>query len=314
MELRTFETKHLDKWKSTLDSCIRCGYCYEHCPVFKDTRWESNAPRAKMIMVYGLLSGKLEPSTYISDKLSSCFYCGRCNAACSSGVTLTDIITDAKRDFQGTQFESPGSTSVTNTDCAACLACVRVCPHEAREFINGKIITDTVNCQSCGICVDVCPNQAVATNLSYGTDRFSLNQEIGTFLDKENAKAIVFGCNWSYYPDFQSSVMEPATDPEYKILINMCGGRLEKPLLLEPLLQNAWGVLVACCPDGDCEHDGNVKAKSHVAALRQLLKNMGIEEDRLQLVQIAHGDKAGFQSAVDRFMETLNTLGPINNR
>ena len=171
METRPFETKNLEKWKSNLDSCIRCGYCYEHCPIFKHTRWESDAPRAKMIMAYGLLAGKLEPSTYIAEKLSSCFYCGRCVAACSSGVPLTEIITDAKLDFQGTAFEVSGTTSITNTDCVACLACVRACPHEAREFINGKIVTDTAKCQSCGICVDVCPNQAVTTCLSYGTNR-----------------------------------------------------------------------------------------------------------------------------------------------
>jgi len=314
MEIRPFEPKNLEKWQSTLDNCIRCGYCYEHCPIFKHTRWESDAPRAKLIMLYGLLAGKLEPSTYIADRIFSCFYCGRCVAACSSGVALTEIFTDARRDFQGTAFEALGTTSVTNTDCAACLACVRACPHEARAFIDGKIVTDRVKCQSCGICVDVCPNQAVSTNLSFGTDRPALNGEIGDFLGKENSKAIVFGCNWSYYPDFQSSVMDKAVEPEYKILINMCGGRLEKPLLLEPFLQNAWGVLVACCPDGDCEHDGNVKAKTHVAALRELLEQMDINPDRLQLVQIKHGDKTGFQAAIDGFMETLNKLGPLNDK
>ncbi len=314
METRPFETKNLDKWKSNLDSCIRCGYCYEHCPIFKHTRWESDAPRAKLIMLYGLLAGKLEPSAYIADKIASCFYCGRCVAACSSGVPLMDIFTDAKRDFQGTQFEACGTTTITNTDCVACLACVRACPHEARLFINGKIVTDTVKCQSCGICVDICPNQAISTSLGYGTSRPDLNREIGDFLEKETSKAIVFGCNWSYYPDFQASAMDRAVEPPYKILINMCGGRLEKPLLLEPLLQNAWGVLVACCPDGDCEHDGNVKAKSHVLALRELLEQMDIDPDRLQLVQIKHGDKVGFQTAIDTFMEKLDTLGPLNNK
>ncbi|ACN16158.1 putative fusion protein GlcF/heterodisulfide reductase HdrA [Desulforapulum autotrophicum HRM2] len=314
METRPFETKNLDKWKSNLDSCIRCGYCYEHCPIFKHTRWESDAPRAKLIMLYGLLAGKLEPSAYIADKIASCFYCGRCVAACSSGVPLTEIFTDAKRDFQGTEFEACGTTTVTNTDCVACLACVRACPHEARLFVNGKIVTDTVKCQSCGICVDICPNKAISTSLSYGTNRPALNQEIGEFLEKETSKAIVFGCNWSYYPDFQASVMDKAVEPPYKILINMCGGRLEKPLLLEPLLQNAWGVLVACCPDGDCEHDGNVKAKAHVSALRELLEEMDIDPDRLQLVQIKHNDKTGFQTAIDTFMEKLETLGPLNNR
>ncbi len=314
METRPFELKNLEKWKSNLDSCIRCGYCYEHCPIFKHTRWESDAPRAKLIMLYGLLAGKLEPSSYISDRIASCFYCGRCVAACSSGVPLTEIFTDAKRDFQGTQYEARGTTTVTNTDCVACLACVRACPHEARQFVNGKIVTDTVKCQSCGICVDICPNQAISTSLGYGTNRSALNQEIGEFLEKDTAKAIVFGCNWSYYPDFQASTMDRDVEPPYKILINMCGGRLEKPLLLEPFLQNAWGVLVACCPDGDCEHDGNVKAKTHVADLRALLEQMDIDPDRLQLVQIKHNDKIGFQTAIDTFMEKLDTLGPLNNR
>ena len=135
-------------------------------------------------------------------------------------------------------------------------------------------------------------------------------------MEKETSKAIIFGCNWTYYPDLQNSYIaqHELPIPEYKILINMCGGRLEKPLLLEPLLQKAWGVLVACCPDGDCEHDGNVKAKIHVAALRELLEQMDINPDRIQLVQIKHGDKTGFQAAIDGFMETLNKLGPLNDR
>ncbi|SMC37164.1 Coenzyme F420-reducing hydrogenase, delta subunit [Desulfocicer vacuolatum DSM 3385] len=310
-KFREFKPTHLEKWKNNLDSCIRCGYCYEHCPVFKYDRWESDAPRAKMIMIFGLLSGQLEPSTYIADKIASCFHCGRCVAACSSGVPLLDIFTDAKRDFAGTEWESPGTTTLTGPECAACLACVRACPHEARSFVDGKIITDIVKCQSCGACLDVCPNKAVFTHLSCGTDQQALNREIGQFLEKEKAKAIVFGCNWSYYPDLQSSTMESNVPEEYKILINMCGGRLEKPLLLEPFLKNGWGVLVACCPDGDCEHDGNVKAKTHVAAIKDFLAQINIAPERIELVQIAHGDKARFQSAIDEFMEKINALGPI---
>ncbi len=314
IKTREFTPTHLEKWKNNLDSCIRCGYCYEHCPVFKYDRWESNAPRAKMIMIFGLLSGQLEPSTYIADKIASCFHCGRCVAACSSGVPLTDIFVDAKRDFAGTAWESTGTTALTGPECAACLACVRACPHEARTFVDGKIVTDIVKCQSCGACADVCPNKAVFTHLSFGTDQQALNREIGLFLEKDHAKVIVFGCNWSFYPDFQSSSMVPsATDApkEYKILINMCGGRLEKPLLLEPFLKDGWGVLVACCPDGECEHDGNVKAKTHVKSIKEFLTQINIEPERIELVQIAHGDKAGFTSAIDGFMDKINTLGPI---
>ncbi|MFH1154958.1 MAG: hydrogenase iron-sulfur subunit [Pseudomonadota bacterium] len=314
MDKGTMDFKHLEKWRVTLDGCIRCGYCYEHCPVFKHTRWESDAPRAKLIMLYGLLSGKLEPSTYIADKIFSCFYCKRCIAACSSGVPLTDIFTDAKADFVGTEFESPGTTSMTGYECGLCLTCVRACPHEARSFVDGKIVTDRVKCQSCGICVDLCPNKTATNNLWYGLNRESLNREIDDYLSQDSTKVIVFACNWSFYPDLQASTIVPFHEkplPEYKIIVNVCGGRLERPLLMEPLLNGAWGVMVACCPDGDCEHNGNEKAKSHVSHLKHLFKDMGMEPERLHLVQIAHGDKAGFQNAIDQFMTTVHQLGPM---
>ena len=88
MENKTKEFKNLEKWQGTLANCIRCGYCFEHCPMFKHTGWESDAPRAKIITAYGLLSGDVEPTEAAADKMFSCFYCKRCEAACSSGVLV----------------------------------------------------------------------------------------------------------------------------------------------------------------------------------------------------------------------------------
>ncbi|MBF0243074.1 MAG: hydrogenase iron-sulfur subunit [Desulfamplus sp.] len=322
MKKRKFELNHLLKWRNTLDKCIRCGYCYEHCPIFKHTRWESDAPRAKLIMLYGLLSSELEPSKYMADKIFSCFNCQQCVAACSSGVPLTEIFADARADFVGTEFDTiTGTTSVTGTGCANCLTCVRACPHDARYFKDGHIITDSIMCQSCGICMALCPNQSVSATNTYGTDRIYLNSMITDFLKKRDSKVIVFGCNWSYYPDLQSSSYDLESSsyipiyekqpPEYKILINMCGGRLTKPLILDPFLENAWGVLVACCPDGECENKGNLKAAANVKELKPILESLNISPERLELVEIAHGDKAGFQKAIDKFMEKMRKLGPL---
>ena len=96
MENKIKEFKNLEKWQGTLASCIRCGYCFEHCPMFKHTGWESDAPRAKIITAFGLITGEVEPSESAADKMFSCFYCKRCEAACSSGVPLTEIFTDAR--------------------------------------------------------------------------------------------------------------------------------------------------------------------------------------------------------------------------
>ncbi len=306
--------KHLEKWQKTLASCIRCGYCYEHCPLFKHTRWETDSPRAKIITAFGLLSGELEPSASAAEKLFSCFYCKRCEAACSSGVLLTDIFTDARKDLLEMGFSGPGTTSTTRMTCARCLICVRSCPHEARSFDGKQIVTDPVKCQSCGICLEVCPAGAAVIENTFGTGRNELIDRAAGFLERhDTAKAIVFACNWSYFPDLQSSELPESEiqDKPYEILVNMCGGRLEPHLLMAPFLHNAWGVLVACCMDDDCRHGGNLRAKKIVEHLHHIFKSMGINPERIRLVQIPTGDKSLFQARIDTFIDHLTQLGPI---
>ncbi len=312
METKNFE--HLAKWESTLASCIRCGYCYEHCPMFKYTRWESDAPRAKIITAFGLLSGNLELTPESAQKLFNCFYCKRCEAACSSGVKLTEIFTDARKDLCAMGMTGPGTTSVTQMNCAQCLLCVRACPHEARTHTETGIAVDPVKCQSCGICVEVCPAEAAVIENTFGTSRTELSDKACEFLNSSDAaRTIVYACNWSYYPDLQSSRLPESEtkDKTYEILVNMCGGRLYARSLIEPFLNGAWGILVACCPDGECAHDGNVKAKKLVEKTQKTLGLLDINPERIHLVQIPAGDKDLFQAEIDTFTDTINQMGPI---
>ena len=313
----TKDFENLKKWEGTLASCIRCGYCYEHCPMFKYTGWETDAPRAKLITAFGLLSGEIEPTDASTSKLFNCFYCKRCEAACSSGVKLTEIFSDAKKDLASMGFKGPGTTSITNLSCAQCLLCVRACPHEARShsFEDRKIIVDPAKCQSCGICVEVCPAGAARIENNFGTDRETLGEKAAEFLNThQTTRAIVFACNWSYYPDLQASHLPESEtqDKNYEILVNMCGGRLDERLLMLPFLHGAYGILVACCPDGDCQHDGNKQAAKRVETMKKIFETLGINPERIHLVQIPAGDKTLFQAEIDTFTEQLGELGPIS--
>jgi len=310
-KIKAFE--NLEKWQGTLANCIRCGYCFEHCPMFKHTGWESDAPRAKIITAFGLLSGEIDPTESAAEKLFSCFYCKRCEAACSSGVTLTQIFTDARRDLVEMGLKGPGTTSTTEMNCARCLICVGACPHEARSYDNG-IVTDIAKCQACGICLEVCPAGAAKIENNFGTGRDELMDRSAAFLNTHTAaKAIIFACNWSYYPELQASVL-PDTETEdnaYEILVNMCGGQLEPSVLMAPFLNNAWGVMAAVCPDEECQHNGNLRAKKIVESLRNTFKTIGIDPERIALVQIPAGDKALFQAQIDTFVDKLTKTGPI---
>ena len=95
------EFKRSKKWENELNKCIRCGYCYELCPLYKTFNWESDTPRGKLLLTYGLASGEIKPSQEIAEKLFQCFYCENCTSNCSAGVPITDILTDARKDFVG---------------------------------------------------------------------------------------------------------------------------------------------------------------------------------------------------------------------
>jgi len=93
------ETKYLNVWKNELDICIRCGYCFEKCPVFGVLNWESDTPRGKAILAYGLLSGEIEPSQELADKFFQCTFCRECLGSCSADVKLIDLFSAARADM-----------------------------------------------------------------------------------------------------------------------------------------------------------------------------------------------------------------------
>ena len=310
-----YNFKRLEQWRRSLDVCIRCGYCYAHCPIYKSTRWESDAPRAKLIMIYGLLNGEIEPSDYITEKMLECFYCKTCETNCSSSLPITQILTDAQADLMEMGFTAKGTTSETDRGhCALCLECVRLCKHEARSY-DGRIVVDRVKCQSCGACMDSCPRGGIFMNRGFGTEKEYLQGEIAGFFKgegKKNAKAIVFGCNWSNFPGFQvSEYCDDNPDPEYKVLITMCSGRLQSQLILDSLREGAWGVLVTMCPDEKCEHDGNLRTKARIGAFKKTIERLGIAPERVKLEAVDKGNVKQMNDAIKTFMKEINGLGPI---
>ena len=182
------EYNRLAKWQDKLHVCIRCGYCFEQCHIFKITGWETDTPRGKLIMLHGLLQGDVEPTDYLVEKVFECYMCKRCDATCSAKVEVTEILTDAKADFVDAGFDVLGTTSRTNEDlCSRCQICISVCKHEARSYDkeNDKIIVDRVKCQSCGCCVAACPSGAAYSREGFKLTQKELLNEVVSFLEGE---------------------------------------------------------------------------------------------------------------------------------
>ena len=99
------ETKYLKDWENEMNVCIRCAYCFEGCPIFKQLGWEADGARGKVILAYGLLSGELEPSKSIADKIFQCSFCRDCIERCSANVQVPEILTAARADLVNAGFK-----------------------------------------------------------------------------------------------------------------------------------------------------------------------------------------------------------------
>jgi coenzyme F420-reducing hydrogenase delta subunit/Pyruvate/2-oxoacid:ferredoxin oxidoreductase delta subunit len=308
------EFKRLQKWKNSLNSCIRCGYCYEHCQIYKSTRWEIDAPRGKLILLHGLLNNEIEPSDYLIEKLFECFHCGRCQKACSSGVPTLEVFADARADLIDAGYDVVGTTSLTEHErCAKCLNCVRMCKHEARTFVDGKIVTDRLKCQSCGNCFDICSVQGISIGHGYGTNPDQLSRQIDSSMENPNTKMLVFSCGWSSYPGFQASRYNGLEkDKEYQLLVTACAGRLKSKTVLESLEKGAWGVMVCSCPEDECEHGGSLRAAARMTNLQNLLEKIDIDPKRIRVTEIAQGKPKILAAAAADFLEELKSIGPLS--
>jgi coenzyme F420-reducing hydrogenase delta subunit len=91
----------------------------------------------------------------------------------------------------------------------------------------------------------------------------------------------------------------------------MCTGRIAPELILQAFDRGVWGVLIAACPIGECEHDGNYIALKRILLLKQMLRQFNIDSERVRLEWVASGESAKLRNAMNEFHDKLAKLGPI---
>jgi len=75
--------------------------------------------------------------------------------------------------------------------------------------------------------------------------------------------------------------------------------------------QGADGVLVAGCLEGGCHFsEGNLCAKHRVNAARDLLSEIGLEAERLRMVNISAAMARPLADIITETVQTVRKLGP----
>lgn len=130
--------------------------------------------------------------------------------------------------------------------------------------------------------------------------------------DTFKPKIIVFCCNWCSYAGADlAGISRLQIKPYFRVIRTMCSARVDPEWILEALRLGADGVIVAGCHPGDCHYiGGNYRTRRRVALLRSLLKQFGLNSQRLELAWVSAGEAEKFASTINGFIDRIIELGP----
>jgi len=126
-------------------------------------------------------------------------------------------------------------------------------------------------------------------------------------------KIVAFLCNWCAYAGADlAGVSRIQYPPTVRVIRVMCSGRVDPVFILEAFKDGADGVLVAGCHlPSDCHYlTGNFKAQRRVLLLKEVLKQFGIEPERLRLEWVSASEGDRFATVIKDMTNEIKKLGP----
>ena len=125
-------------------------------------------------------------------------------------------------------------------------------------------------------------------------------------------RIVAFFCNWcTYLAADLAGTSRIKYLPNAEVVRVMCSGRIDVQFVLKAFAKGADGVLIGGCHPGDCHYqEGNYKCLRRFHLVQRLLKQMGIEQERLRLewISAAEGDRV--RVVIDEMVQSLKRLGP----
>jgi F420-non-reducing hydrogenase iron-sulfur subunit len=131
-------------------------------------------------------------------------------------------------------------------------------------------------------------------------------------MDNFEPKIVAFCCNWCSYAGADlAGTSRMQYSPNIRIIRVMCSGRVNPLFVLKALSVGADGVLILGCHPGDCHYiEGNYKTLRRIPLLKKMLKQFGIEEERVRLEWVSASEGAKFTEVANNFTQAIKNLGP----
>ncbi len=191
------------------------------------------------------------------------------------GYTREQAIKEAQRCL------NCGAGAIISDECIACFNCVLVCPYGVPEAGEEKAKIDISQCQACGICASECPASAIDVRLETKEEsRKKMEKTLNEAKrDKKDKFILEFYCQYD-----QPEVIKEDKADTYSIG-KPCMARIDALQLIKPFEEGSSIVQITKCGKDECRFKGCDKwISKHVEKARKILKDIGIDAERLKIV------------------------------
>ena len=123
---------------------------------------------------------------------------------------------------------------------------------------------------------------------------------------------IGFCCNWCAYAAADlAGIARVQYPPNIRVIRVMCSGMIHPNLVIDALTKGADGVLICGCHPGDCHYrEGNLRAEARAEAIKLMLQDFGLEEERFRLEWVSASEGKKFAQVITEMVGQLRKLGP----
>jgi coenzyme F420-reducing hydrogenase delta subunit/Pyruvate/2-oxoacid:ferredoxin oxidoreductase delta subunit len=210
-------------------------------------------------------------------------------------------------------------TAVINEDyCGDCEFCPVTCPYGAislEETTEGHFVAKVSDllCEGCGVCVGTCPLSAIELRHSKPSQMQAQMKGLMSVNGTSKPLVLAICCSECGHTAVDSSGMAMMKYPaNVRVMKVPCTGILQIHQLLDAFKAGAQGVMVVGCKSDGCHYEVGVqKAEKKVELVRILLKEYGIEPERLEMFNMVYIEGNKFAEAAQMMTERIEKLGQL---
>jgi quinone-modifying oxidoreductase subunit QmoB len=200
--------------------------------------------------------------------------------------------------------------------CTQCKRCTEECPFGTLdEDVKGTPQPNPTRCRRCGICLGACPERIVSFK-DYSVDMIaSMIKAVEVpDEDEEKPRVLIIACENDAYPALDAAGLKRLQySPFIRVIPVRCLGSVNVIWVNESFAKGFDGVLLLGCKYGDdyqCHFiRGSELMNTRGDNVREKLKQMALENERVQLHEIQVSDYDKVPIIIGEFMETIEQVG-----